>query len=108
VIIIGAGAAGLFCAGIAGQRSPWVLLLDHSEKVAEKIRSSGGDRANFTNRELDAQAPRKYFLGAAPQFCRSAIRTTRRPTSWRWSRATASPSTKNTRASCFATVRPKT
>ena len=73
VIIIGAGAAGLFCAGIAGQRGLRVLLLDHSEKVAEKIRISGGGRANFTNRDLDAQAPHKHFLGANPPFCRSAL-----------------------------------
>ena len=38
VVVIGAGAAGLFCAGIAGQRGLSVLVLDHSEKVAEKVR----------------------------------------------------------------------
>ncbi|MDP1567819.1 MAG: NAD(P)/FAD-dependent oxidoreductase, partial [Polaromonas sp.] len=42
VVVIGAGAAGLFCAGLAGQRGLKVLLVDHSEKVAEKIRISGG------------------------------------------------------------------
>jgi predicted Rossmann fold flavoprotein len=73
VIVIGAGAAGLFCAGIAGQRGRRVLVLDHSDKVAEKIRISGGGRANFTNRELDPQAPHKHFLGANPHFCRSAL-----------------------------------
>ncbi|MDP3836114.1 MAG: NAD(P)/FAD-dependent oxidoreductase [Hydrogenophaga sp.] len=72
-IVIGAGAAGLFCAGIAGQRGLRVLVLDHSDKVAEKIRISGGGRANFTNRELDPQAPHKHFLGANPHFCRSAL-----------------------------------
>ena len=72
-VIIGAGAAGLFCAGIAGQRGLRVLLLDHSDKIAEKIRISGGGRANFSNRELDAQAPHKHFIGANPQFCRSAL-----------------------------------
>lgn len=72
-IVIGAGAAGLFCAGIAGQRGLRVLVLDHSEKVAEKVRISGGGRANFTNRELDPQAPHKHFLGANPHFCRSAL-----------------------------------
>ena len=51
VVVIGAGAAGLFCAGAAGQRGLRVLLLDHAAKVAEKIRISGGGRSNFTNRE---------------------------------------------------------
>ncbi len=69
VAIIGAGAAGLFCAGIAGQRGLKVLLLDHSPKVAEKIRISGGGRANFTN--LDA-GPRN-FLSENPHFCRGAL-----------------------------------
>ena len=72
-IVVGAGAAGLFCAGIAGQRGRRVLVLDHSEKVAEKVRISGGGRANFTNRELDPQAPHKHFLSANPHFCRSAL-----------------------------------
>lgn len=72
-IVIGAGAAGLFCAGIAGQRGMSVLVLDHSEKVAEKIRISGGGRANFTNRDLDPHAPHKHFISANPNFCRSAL-----------------------------------
>ena len=50
VVVVGAGAAGLFCAGIAGQRGLRVLLLDHSEKVAEKIRISGGGLAYFIYR----------------------------------------------------------
>ncbi|HET8747085.1 MAG TPA: NAD(P)/FAD-dependent oxidoreductase, partial [Ramlibacter sp.] len=45
-VVIGAGAAGLFCAGVAGQRGVRVLLLDHAEKIAEKIRISGGGRCN--------------------------------------------------------------
>jgi predicted Rossmann fold flavoprotein len=72
-IVIGAGAAGLFCAGIAGQRGLRVLVLDHSEKVAEKIRISGGGRANFTNRDLDPHTPHKHFISANPNFCRSAL-----------------------------------
>ncbi|CAN7547563.1 NAD(P)/FAD-dependent oxidoreductase [Acidovorax sp. Leaf78] len=72
-IIIGAGAAGLFCAGQAGQRGLKVLLIDHAEKVAEKIRISGGGRCNFTNRDLDPAAPHKHFVGQNPQFCRSAL-----------------------------------
>jgi predicted Rossmann fold flavoprotein len=72
-VVIGAGAAGLFCAGIAGQRGLKVLLVDHGEKVAEKVRIAGGGRCNFTNRDLDPRAPHKHFLGENPQFCRSAL-----------------------------------
>jgi predicted Rossmann fold flavoprotein len=72
-VIIGAGAAGLFCAGVAGQLGLNVLLIDHSEKVGEKIRISGGGRCNFTNRDLDPRAPHKHFIGENPQFCRSAL-----------------------------------
>jgi predicted Rossmann fold flavoprotein len=68
-VVIGAGAAGLFCAGIAGQRGLKVLVIDHSEKVAEKIRISGGGRCNFTNRD----AGPTNFLSANPNFCRSAL-----------------------------------
>jgi predicted Rossmann fold flavoprotein len=69
VVIVGAGAAGLFCAGRAGQRGQRVLLLDHSPRVAEKIRISGGGRANFTNRD----ATPANFLSDNPRFCRSAL-----------------------------------
>lgn len=72
-VIIGAGAAGLFCAAQAGQRGLKVLLIDHAEKVAEKIRISGGGRCNFTNRDLDVRAPHKHFVGQNPQFARSAL-----------------------------------
>ncbi|MDO8386200.1 MAG: NAD(P)/FAD-dependent oxidoreductase, partial [Polaromonas sp.] len=69
VVVIGAGAAGLFCAGLAGQRGLKVLLLDHSEKVAEKIRISGGGRCNFTNRDVTPA----NFVSENPHFCRSAL-----------------------------------
>jgi predicted Rossmann fold flavoprotein len=69
VTIIGAGAAGLFCAGVAGQLGLKVLLIDHSEKVAEKIRISGGGRCNFTNRDVTPA----NFLSDNPHFCRSAL-----------------------------------
>jgi predicted Rossmann fold flavoprotein len=68
-IVVGAGAAGLHCAAIAGQRGLKVLLIDHAEKVAEKIRISGGGRCNFTNVDT---APAN-FLSANPPFCRSAL-----------------------------------
>ena len=73
VIVLGAGAAGLFCAGLAGQRGLKVLLVDHADKVAEKVRISGGGRCNFTNRDLDPRQPHKHFLGDNPNFCRSAL-----------------------------------
>ena len=69
LVVVGAGAAGLFCAGIAGQRGLSVLLIDHSEKLAEKIRISGGGRCNFTNRD----ATPAQFLSDNPNFCRSAL-----------------------------------
>jgi predicted Rossmann fold flavoprotein len=68
-VIIGAGAAGLHCAAIAGQRGVRVLLIDHAERVAEKIRISGGGRCNFTNRDTTPA----QFLSANPAFCRSAL-----------------------------------
>jgi predicted Rossmann fold flavoprotein len=68
-IVLGAGAAGLFCAGIAGQRGLRVLLLDHAAKVGEKIRISGGGRCNFTNRDCGPG----QFLSENPAFCRSAL-----------------------------------
>ncbi len=68
-VILGAGAAGLYCAGIAGQRGLKVLVLDHAAKVAEKIRISGGGRCNFTNRDTTPA----QFLSANPHFCRSAL-----------------------------------
>jgi predicted Rossmann fold flavoprotein len=73
VVVIGAGAAGLFCAGVAGQLGLKVLLVDHAAKLAEKVRIAGGGRCNFTNRELDPRQPHKHFLGENPNFCRSAL-----------------------------------
>lgn len=72
-VVIGAGAAGLFCAGVAGQRGLKVLLVDHGDKIAEKVRIAGGGRCNFTNRDLDPRQPHKHFLGDNPNFCRSAL-----------------------------------
>ncbi|HXU93969.1 MAG TPA: FAD-dependent oxidoreductase, partial [Gallionella sp.] len=69
VIIIGAGAAGLMCAMQAAQRGRSVVLLDHSKKLAEKIRISGGGNCNFTN--LDTKP--ENFISGNPDFCRSAL-----------------------------------
>jgi hypothetical protein len=69
VVIVGAGAAGLFCAGVAGQLGLKVLVLDHGEKVAEKIRISGGGRCNFTNLDVTSA----NFLSENPRFAKSAL-----------------------------------
>ena len=68
-IIIGAGAAGLFCAARAGQRGRRVALVDHAETIGEKIRISGGGRCNFTNIGTNPA----NFLSQNPHFCRSAL-----------------------------------
>jgi len=69
VVVIGAGAAGLMCAAEAGRRGRRVCLLDHSHKLAEKIRISGGGRCNFTNLFADPSS----FLSANQHFCKSAL-----------------------------------
>jgi predicted Rossmann fold flavoprotein len=69
VIVIGAGAAGLFCAAQAGQAGQRVLVLDHAKKIGEKIRISGGGRCNFTNRQSGPQ----HFLSLNPHFAKSAL-----------------------------------
>ena len=69
VAVIGAGAAGMMCAAVAAQRGKRVVLIDHAEKLAEKIRISGGGRCNFTNVNT---APAN-FLSENPHFCKSAL-----------------------------------
>ncbi|HEV7578611.1 MAG TPA: aminoacetone oxidase family FAD-binding enzyme [Caldimonas sp.] len=69
VAIAGAGAAGLHCAAMAGQLGCSVVLLDHAEKVAEKIRISGGGRCNFTNIDVGPA----NFDSENRDFCRSAL-----------------------------------
>ena len=69
VIILGAGAAGLFCAGQTGQRGLRVALLEKAEAPGKKILISGGGRCNFTN--LGA-GPANY-LSANPHFAKSAL-----------------------------------
>lgn len=68
-IVLGAGAAGLFCAATAGQRGKRVLLLDHNAEAGRKILISGGGRCNFTNVHT---APDRY-LSANPHFAKSAL-----------------------------------
>ena len=69
VIIIGAGAAGLMCAAIAGQRGRSVLVLDHANKAGKKILMSGGGRCNFTNYYVE---PDRYLCHNT-HFCKSAL-----------------------------------
>jgi predicted Rossmann fold flavoprotein len=69
VAVIGAGAAGMMCAAVAGQRGKRVVIIDHAAKLAEKIRISGGGRCNFTNINAGPQ----NFLSENPHFCRSAL-----------------------------------
>lgn len=69
VIVLGAGAAGLFCAAIAGARGRRVLVLEKANKVGKKILMSGGGRCNFTNRLVEAQ----NFICDNPHFCKSAL-----------------------------------
>ncbi len=68
-IVLGAGAAGLMCAAVAGQRGRRVLLLDHADQVGKKILISGGGRCNFTNIHT---APDRY-ISANPHFMKSAL-----------------------------------
>ncbi|SAL24853.1 membrane protein [Caballeronia sordidicola] len=69
IAVIGAGAAGMMCAAVAAQNGRRVVLIDHAERLAEKIRISGGGRCNFTN----INAGPANFLSANPHFCRSAL-----------------------------------
>ena len=68
-IVVGGGAAGLFCAGIAGQLGKKVLVLDHAAVLGEKIRISGGGRCNFTN----INSTPAHFLSCNPHFVKGAL-----------------------------------
>jgi predicted Rossmann fold flavoprotein len=69
VIILGAGAAGLMCAGVAVRRGRSVLVLEQARHPGEKIRISGGGRCNFTNLHTSPA----NFLSDNPRFCHSAL-----------------------------------
>lgn len=69
VVIIGGGAAGMFCAIEAGKRGRKVTVLEHSERVGKKIAISGGGRCNFTNLYTNPDS----FISANPHFCKSAL-----------------------------------
>lgn len=68
-VIIGAGAAGMFCAAMAGQAGNRVLLIDNGKKPGRKILMSGGGRCNFTNLYVEPAA----YLSQNPHFCKSAL-----------------------------------
>ena len=68
-IIIGAGAAGLFCAIEAGKRGRKVLVIEHNAQIGRKILISGGGRCNFTNIHTKAE----NFISQNPHFCKSAL-----------------------------------
>ena len=68
-IVVGAGAAGMFCAAMAGQAGRRVLLLDNGKKPGRKILMSGGGRCNFTNLYVEPAA----YLRQNPHFCKSAL-----------------------------------
>ncbi|QYG82899.1 NAD(P)/FAD-dependent oxidoreductase [Citrobacter koseri] len=68
-VIIGAGAAGMFCAAQAGQAGRRVLLVDNGKKPGRKILMSGGGRCNFTNLYVEPAA----YLSQNPHFCKSAL-----------------------------------
>ena len=70
VIILGAGAAGLFCAAETAARGRRTLIVDHARKAAEKVRISGGGRCNFTNIHTSPE----NFLSQNPHFCKSALK----------------------------------
>ena len=70
VIILGAGAAGMFCAIEAARRGRRVVVLDHAAAPGEKIRISGGGRCNFTNLNIRPER----FLSQNPRFALSALR----------------------------------
>src|SRR5258708_1540534 len=69
VIVIGGGAAGLFCAIEAGKRGRRVLVIEHNSEVGRKIIISGGGRCNFTN----IHAAPENFISKNPHFCKSAL-----------------------------------
>lgn len=69
VVVIGGGAAGLFCAITAGKRGRRVAVIEHNAQLGRKILISGGGRCNFTNRDVSAD----NFISHNPHFCRSAL-----------------------------------
>jgi predicted Rossmann fold flavoprotein len=72
-IVLGAGGAGLMCAGIAGQRGKRVLVIDHANEPGKKILISGGGRCNFTNVGATTGNAQQRYISANPHFAKSAL-----------------------------------
>lgn len=70
ITIVGAGAAGLFCAGLIGQQGFDVTIIDNGKKTGRKILMSGGGKCNFTNLNIEP----KHYLSKNPHFCKSALK----------------------------------
>ena len=69
VVVVGGGAAGLFCASKLGHKGKRVAVLERSNKVGKKILMSGGGRCNFTNMYVEPE----HYVSANPHFCKSAL-----------------------------------
>lgn len=70
ITIIGAGAAGLFCAGLLGQKGYDVTVIDNGKKLGRKILMSGGGKCNFTNLNVEAT----HYISENRHFCKSALK----------------------------------
>lgn len=70
VLVIGAGASGLMCAGEAGKRGRRVLVIDHATKPGQKICMSGGGKCNFSNMHISSD----HYISSNPHFCKSALK----------------------------------
>lgn len=70
ITIVGAGAAGLFCAGLLGQKGHRVTVIDNGKKPGRKILMSGGGKCNFTNLDVDAH----HYISENRHFCKSALK----------------------------------
>lgn len=100
VIVIGGGAAGLFCAIEAGKRGRRVLLLEHSDTVGRKIKISGGGRCNFTNIYTNSD----NFTSLNPHFCKSALARYTPADFVSLVESTASRITRKSSDNCFVTA----
>jgi predicted Rossmann fold flavoprotein len=70
ITIVGAGAAGLFCAGLLGQKGYDVTVIDNGKKLGRKILMSGGGKCNFTNLSVEPS----HYISHNPHFCKSALK----------------------------------
>lgn len=73
IVIVGAGAAGLWAAGVAARRGAGVLLLEKTARTGTKVLASGGTRCNLTT-TLDADGAAALFRPRGARFLRHAFR----------------------------------